>query len=96
MKPFVSRFKNWGNGNYNWPCHGRRVRLICNFGAGDLPLISTRPELFANKFDWNYERFARDCMEELHFNKTRDEYLGKMSFDTRFYRDLGFVKNKVQ
>lgn len=96
VKPFVSRFKNWGNGNYNWPCHGRRVRLICNFGAGDLPLISTRPELFANKFDWNYERFARDCMEELHFNKTRDEYLGKMSFDTRFYRDLGFVKNKVQ
>ena len=34
-------------------------------------------------------------MEELHFNRTRDEYMGKMSFDTRFYADLGFVKNKV-
>lgn len=96
VKPFVSRFKNWGQGLYNWPCHGKRVRMICNFGAGDLPLLSTRMELFANKFDWNYERYARDCMEELHFNRTRDEYLGNMSFDTRFYQDLGFVKNKVE
>lgn len=96
IKPFLSRFKNWGNGNSNWPCHGKRVRMICNFGAGDLPLLSTRRELFANKFDWVYERFARDCMEELHFNRTRDEYLGKMSFDTRYYKELGFVKNKVE
>ena len=69
--------------------------MVCVFGAGDLPLLSTRRELFTNKFDWNYERYARDCLEELHYNRTRDEYLGKMSFDTRYYGELGFVKNKV-
>ena len=100
IKPFLARFKNWVNdwANYvhSWPCHGKRVRQICHFGAGDLPLLSTRRELFANKFDWNYERYARDCLEELHFNRTRDEYLGIASFDTRYYSELGFVKNKVQ
>ena len=91
IKPFLTRFKNWGS----WPCHGKRVRTICVFGVGDLPLISTRRELFANKFHWDYERYARDCLEELHYNRTRDEYLGKMSFDTRYYAELGFVTNKV-
>ena len=96
IKPFLSRFKNWGGGAiHNWPCHGKRVRSICVFGAGDLPLLSTRRELFTNKFDWNYERYARDCLEELHYNRTRDEYMGKMTFDTRYYGELGFVKNKV-
>ena len=69
--------------------------MVCVFGVGDLPLISTRRELFANKFYWEYERYARDCLEELHYNRTRDEYLGKMSFDTRYNAELGFVKNKV-
>ena len=78
-----------------WPCHGQRVRSVCIFGVGDLPLLSTRRELFTNKFYLDYERYALDCMEELHFNRTRDEYLGKLSFDTRYYEELGFVKNKI-
>ena len=96
IKPYLARFKNRGRGVFNWICHGKRVRQMCHLGAGDLPLLSTRRELFANKFDWNYERYARDCLEELHFNRTRDEYLGRASFDIRFYQQLGFVKNKVE
>ena len=100
IKPYLARFKNWVNERaddiHKWPCHGKAVRGVCHFGAGDLPLLSTRRELFANKFDWNYERYARDCLEELHFNRTRDEYLGIASFDTRYYQELGFVKNKVE
>ncbi|KAL4229067.1 hypothetical protein ACF0H5_012106 [Mactra antiquata] len=95
VKPFVTRFKNWGMGQYNWPCRGQRVRLICVFGTGDLPLLSSRRELFANKFYIDYKRFTLDCMEELHFNHTRDEYLGKLKFDVRWYSQLGFVSNKI-
>ncbi|KAL3886797.1 hypothetical protein ACJMK2_026769 [Sinanodonta woodiana] len=94
-KPFLTRFKNWGMGMFNWPCHGMRVRLICVFGVGDLPLLYSRPELFANKFYWNYQPFALDCMEELMYNRTRDEFLGKFTFDPTFYRNLDFVKNKI-
>jgi hypothetical protein len=96
IKPFVARFKNWGAGKYNWPCHGQRVRMVCVFGTGDLPLIASRRELFANKFYLNYHHFALDCVEELHFNHTRDEYLGKLAFDPRWYSQLGFVRNTVK
>ena len=93
IKPFLTRFVNWVSGMNNWPCHGKRVRSVCIFGVGDLPLLSTRRELFANKFYLDYERFALDCIEKLHFNRTRDEYLGKSSFE--YYEELGFVKNKI-
>ena len=88
-KPFLIRFVNWGE----WHCQGKRVRAVCIFGPGDLQLLSTRRELFANKFYLDYERYALDCMEELHFNRTRDEYLGKSNFE--YYKKLGFVKNKI-
>ncbi|XP_045192808.2 beta-1,3-galactosyl-O-glycosyl-glycoprotein beta-1,6-N-acetylglucosaminyltransferase-like [Mercenaria mercenaria] len=90
-KPFVARFKNWGD----WPCNGKRVRMVCVFGTGDLPMLASRRELFANKFYLDYHHFALDCMEELYFNHTRDEHLGKFSFDPRWYSDLEFILNKV-
>ncbi|XP_052806099.1 beta-1,3-galactosyl-O-glycosyl-glycoprotein beta-1,6-N-acetylglucosaminyltransferase-like [Mya arenaria] len=96
LKPFVARFKNWGDGNYNWPCHGMRVRMVCVFGVGDLPALSQRREVFANKFYDTFHPYTLDCMEEWHFNQTRDQYLGLPGFDVRWYEELGFVKNKVQ
>ncbi|XP_067674440.1 beta-1,3-galactosyl-O-glycosyl-glycoprotein beta-1,6-N-acetylglucosaminyltransferase-like [Haliotis asinina] len=95
IKPFLARFKNWGNEPFDWPCEGQRVRLICIFGIGDLPLLRSRPELFTNKFYWDYQPYALDCMEELHYNRTRDEYLGLRHFDDSYYKTLSFVKNKV-
>ncbi|KAK6172748.1 hypothetical protein SNE40_016345 [Patella caerulea] len=94
-KPFLARFKNWGREPFDWPCKGKRVRLICIFGVGDLPLLSRRKEMFANKFYLNFEPFALDCLEELHHNKTRDEYLGLVKFNTSYYQGLDFIKNKV-
>lgn len=96
--PFLARFKNWGengDGPFNWPCHGDRVRFICVFGVGDLALLASRPELFANKFYVNFEPLTLDCMEELHFNRTRDEMLGRLTFDTTFYEQFNFVKNHI-
>jgi hypothetical protein len=91
---FVTRFKNWGDGPFNWPCHGQRVRNVCVFGVGDLPLLASRPELFANKFYIDYEPLALDCIEELHYNRTREEIKnGAPTFDVSLYEQLLFVHN---
>ena len=90
---FMTRFKNWGDGPFNWPCQGLRVRLICVFGIGDLPLLASRPELFANKFYVNFEPLALDCMEELHYNRTRADLVGDSTFDVSLYQQLTFVSN---
>lgn len=34
--PFIARFKNWGNGVFNWPCHGERVRLVIDIHSRDV------------------------------------------------------------
>lgn len=94
-KPFLTRFKNWGDYVYDWPCKGKRVRLICIFGIEDLPLLMTRQELFANKFHFDYQPYTYQCMDELLFNRTRDEYYNILQFDTSMYQSLEFIKNKV-
>lgn len=94
-KPFLTRFKNWGTGVFNWPCYGRRVRQICIFGIGDLPLLARRPEFFANKFYLYYQTYALQCLEELHFNRARDEYLQRLDFQTDYYENLEFIKHVV-
>ncbi|XP_053400630.1 N-acetyllactosaminide beta-1,6-N-acetylglucosaminyl-transferase-like [Mercenaria mercenaria] len=57
----------------------------------DLPLLSTRKELLANKFHLDEQPVTYGCLEELIFNRTRDEYQGKRTFDTSWYSNLGFV-----
>ncbi len=69
--------------------------MVCVFSIGDLGLLSTRPELFANKFYLDYEPLALDCMEELHYNRTRQAVTGERQFNTLLYHSLSFVKNHV-
>lgn len=69
--------------------------MICIFGVGDLKLLANRKELFANKFYIDYHPLVYDCLEEIHFNKTRDEVYGRMLFDTSFYSSLDIVRNHV-
>lgn len=103
-KPFLARFKNWGHNwhdgqgrqNFHWPCYGKRVRTICVFGVGDLPMLTSRKELFANKFHLDFEPLALECMEEWLFNLTLAEYAGVVEFDTTFYKELDIVKNKIE
>ncbi|XP_045209194.2 beta-1,3-galactosyl-O-glycosyl-glycoprotein beta-1,6-N-acetylglucosaminyltransferase-like [Mercenaria mercenaria] len=95
IKPFMARFKNWGGKLTNWPCKGKRVHGICVFGIADLPLLASRGEMFANKFHLEYEPRTLDCLEELLYNNSREEYRGNLGFDVRWYSQLGFVKNKI-
>ena len=89
---FIARFKNWGSEPFNWQCHGKRVRRVCIFGIGDLPLLADRPELFANKFHLDFEPTALDCLEQLHYNRTLDEAVGTTTFNVSFYTELAYVK----
>jgi len=94
---FITRFKNWGNGPFNWPCHGKRQSLVCIFAVGDLPLLATRPELFANKFHLDYEPLALDCIEQLHYQRLRAEVLAgtDAKFNTSLYSAQEFTWNHV-
>ncbi|KAK3105145.1 hypothetical protein FSP39_018142 [Pinctada imbricata] len=95
-KPFLSRFKNWGIPPNNWTCGGKRVRMLCVFGISDLPLLASRLEFFANKFYLDYEPLALKCMEELHFNRTRDEYISHLEYDVNIYKRLDFLKDIIK
>ncbi|XP_048254127.1 beta-1,3-galactosyl-O-glycosyl-glycoprotein beta-1,6-N-acetylglucosaminyltransferase-like [Haliotis rufescens] len=95
--PFLARFKNWyGQKIGNWSCTGKLVHSVCVFGAGDLPMLTTRPHLFANKFYWDFQHLALDCLEEWNYNQTRDEFLGESTFNASYYKTLEFVKNKIE
>ncbi|XP_041347186.1 beta-1,3-galactosyl-O-glycosyl-glycoprotein beta-1,6-N-acetylglucosaminyltransferase-like, partial [Gigantopelta aegis] len=74
----LSRFKNWGS----LPCAGKFVRSVCVLGLGDLPLLAKAKEFFANKFHLDFEPYALDCIEEWHYNRTRDEYLAPTQMET--------------
>ena len=67
------------------PCHGKYVHAICIFGIGDLQLLASRPELFTNKFHADFYPLACDCLEELHFNRSREEMEGRRVFNIKYY-----------
>ncbi|XP_041370615.1 N-acetyllactosaminide beta-1,6-N-acetylglucosaminyl-transferase-like [Gigantopelta aegis] len=92
-KPYIARFKNWRFGPSSWPCHGRRVRYICIFGVSDLPLLTSRPELFANKFHWRYQPLALDCLDWWHRNKILAENSGRSDFNDTYYRTIPYINS---
>jgi len=108
--PFITRFKNWGSEPFKYPCLGNRwTRHICILSVYDLPLLSVRPELFANKFHSNFHPLALDCLQEMLYNRTKAELEAretgsdhradynqdKYFFNDTFYRNLPHVKNRI-
>lgn len=97
----MARFIKWAyKRQQNYPktmyeCHGQWVRYVCVFGVGDLPDLQNSPQLFVNKFDLTFHPLALDCMEELHYNRTRQQVLGLRTFNSTFYENLDFVKNHI-
>lgn len=99
---FITRYKNWVSGMPHYPCGGKYVRWVCIMGVGYLPALASRPELFVNKFNADFEPLAYDCLEELMHNRTREELNGGGDFlsvgggfNLTFYASLPFVKNHV-
>lgn len=77
------------------PCLGKFVRNVCIFGILDLPYLTTLPHLFLNKFHWDYQYLARDCLEEWHFNRTIGEHLLGTKLNLSYYGQWDFVWNQV-
>jgi len=94
---FITRFKNWGDWPFAWHCYGKRVSMVCIFAVGDLKLLASRPELFANKFYLNYQPLTLDCIEELHYTRLSDDLAAGdgAQFDTSLYASQSFVRNHL-
>ncbi|KAK6182401.1 hypothetical protein SNE40_010102 [Patella caerulea] len=101
-KPYFARYKNWGkqctNPYFNFPCSGKRKRNICIFGIGDLPRLTSRMELFANKFYWDYQSLTLDCIEEWHRKMIENEYNSTNGgqFNTSYYETMPYLKEVVK
>ena len=77
------------------PCHGKFVRMICHFGVGDLPALTASPQLFANKFSYDYQPLAYDCLEQWLFHKVRLEEAGTpLPLNLALYRQSKMVVNR--
>jgi hypothetical protein len=94
-KPFLSRFVNWEGLSNHRQCHGKYVRSVCVFGVGDLSLLARRPEFFTNKFHTDYQEAALLCMDQLIYNRTRDEYYQRLGFDLQYYEKLPHIRNII-
>jgi hypothetical protein len=68
---------------------------VCIFSVGDLPLLAGRVELFANKFFVDYEPPALSCMEELLFNRTRQQLTSDPQINRTFYESMDYVRNHI-
>ncbi|GFO07849.1 beta-1,3-galactosyl-o-glycosyl-glycoprotein beta-1,6-n-acetylglucosaminyltransferase [Plakobranchus ocellatus] len=88
-----NRYKRW----YGKDCYSQQlVRQICILSTGDLQRLGEAPDLFANKFYLHQDRIVIGCLEEKIFNDTRDEFLGRKSFNTNFYSEQDFVIHRIR
>ncbi|XP_070191917.1 N-acetyllactosaminide beta-1,6-N-acetylglucosaminyl-transferase-like [Littorina saxatilis] len=77
----------------NHPCAGKFIRNICQLGVGDLPRLTSSPFLIANKFLYDYQPLAYDCLEKWYFDKVRLENLGLAeSINVSLYENSDIVK----
>lgn len=87
----------WKEENKDYVCKGMYLHDICIIGVGDLPALINSKQLFVNKFYFHYQPLAYDCLEQLHYNRTREDILNPSihRFDLDFYRNLNFVKSSA-
>ena len=73
------------------------MRAVCIFGVGDLPLMSKDYHLFLNKVYYDYQPMTMSCIEERHYNWTREDILGNGTdrHNMTFYRNLPNVRKHV-
>ena len=89
FKKFLTRYKVWEN--VENVCSGKWFRFICNFGVGDLKGLTTARELFANKFRYEFDPLAFNCMEQWYFNRSQ-QGVGT-DFNLTFYLNQPWVKH---
>ncbi|TPP56488.1 N-acetyllactosaminide beta-1 6-N-acetylglucosaminyl-transferase [Fasciola gigantica] len=92
---FVTRYADWSP----LSCMSKRSqRGVCIMGVRNIPKLIRRPEFFVNKFIYDFEPLAFDCLEWWLFRKIHDEReFGHtaIDFDPSFYRDLYCSRNHL-
>ncbi|KAK3103079.1 hypothetical protein FSP39_016308 [Pinctada imbricata] len=73
-------------------CRGRLQGETCVFGVDDMPTLYKRKELLVHKVKWDYQGVVLACLEHEIQRRTRLQYLIPRKYDTRFYRNLTFIK----
>ena len=82
------RFKVWSFENISY-CDGRYIRQICNFGVGDVPRLTYKYQMFANKFLSEFQPYGLTCLEEWLRNKTiAEKNRGFVDLPLNYYRHV--------
>ncbi|KAK6169431.1 hypothetical protein SNE40_020488 [Patella caerulea] len=84
-KKWLAAYASWAGAD---KCAGRWMRGVCVFGVGDLNSLVSRNELFANKFEMNFQPLGLRCLSEWLYNKT----VSPLPFNDYYYKQLPFIK----
>lgn len=77
-------------------CHGSRsFHGYCTFGVGDLPYLINRKELFAFRFRWDIDRLVLQCMEQMIYQRSKEQFMYPKDYDLSFYKHLEIVKHQL-
>ena len=92
----ADRHKEWIQ-NVKKCVSGFVQRGICMLGVKHLPILVSQSfgrKFIANKFPWQFEPIAYDCMQVWHHNKVRREYeTGRTAMDIGYFINNSYVKN---
>lgn len=92
---YLVRYVNWDEKN----CPSGFVRhYLCILGVRDVPLLTRRSELFANKFLDTFQPLAYECMQYWLVGRIRDEQRRRRlapDWNTRVYAQLHCSRNHV-
>jgi hypothetical protein len=88
--PSSVRFVRWKHiaNNWNRKCHSYFRNAICMFSVYDLPLLYSRPEFWADKFDLGFDPVAYQCMEEW--------YDDRVSLQDKLYTNLNYYCSQIE
>ena len=91
LKVFQTRFKIWQSQEES--CSGKWHNFICNLGSGDLSRVVNSRQMFVNKFRYEEDPIAFECMEKWYnkrvLNGVNDD------FDIEFYKKQPWVSYHV-
>ncbi|THD27050.1 Glycosyltransferase 14 family member [Fasciola hepatica] len=95
LSTFVARYAVW----LPQPCLSERSqRNVCIMGVRNIPTLTNRYEFFVNKFIYDFQPLAYDCLEWWLFRKIQYERNSghtASSFDPSFYANLYCSKNHL-
>ncbi|XP_061193887.1 beta-1,3-galactosyl-O-glycosyl-glycoprotein beta-1,6-N-acetylglucosaminyltransferase-like [Saccostrea echinata] len=77
-------------------CHGSRsAQGYCTFGVGDLPYLVNRKELFAYRFRWDTDRLVLQCLEQMIYQRSKEQFMYPKDYDLSFYKHLDIVLHQI-